>query len=237
MNNLPMGEESIIVFTHKSTEFLLSINGSTSWKLDPARARRCKYIICVKNANHPHANLSSNEPPHRAAFLIGRVSDIVKSSTNEVRNENRYTVKFDKYAEIESQNNTWNNVWGSICKNQRWPVKYRFTHDLKSQLLEDPNNIDFDSLDFKNAPGEDWNFAEKYLEEENMFLGVSSLTNQRNKSAVVENSTLDISLDHTKSPLNPLENRGDGITIKEAKRRLSIGYDLPEESIEIILKG
>ena len=42
-------EESVMVFTYKSKNTLLKYNGSQSWKLDPKRVMKCKYVICVNN--------------------------------------------------------------------------------------------------------------------------------------------------------------------------------------------
>lgn len=226
--NYELHDESMLVFTHKSKDFLLSINGSTSWKLDPARARKCKYIVCVKNARHPQVLIG--EPPHSAAFMIGRVSDIVESSTNSIRDENRYTVKFDSYADIYPENGVWNKTWSDICNGQRWPVKYIGTDDLVENYFFADLDIVIDDLEFRDVPEENWSFAEEYLAEENKYLGI------------VANSKQDTSLDDLDSNKAALDKTTpiiskNGITIKEAKKRLSQQYDIPEDSIEIILKG
>ena len=122
-NYYDLHEESILVFTHKTVDFMLSINGSTSWKLDLARASKCKYVICCKNYHHPQVR--AGEPPHHAAFLIGEISSVVDSSTNEIRGEDRYTIKFDKFAEVGSdERGEWNRAWANIVGPQRTPIKY-----------------------------------------------------------------------------------------------------------------
>ena len=49
--------ESILVFTHRSTKFLTKLNGSTSWQLNPDRAKYCDYVICARNSNSPLAEM------------------------------------------------------------------------------------------------------------------------------------------------------------------------------------
>ena len=192
MNKSDLHDESIFVFTHKSINFLTSINGSTSWKIDPFRARKCQYVICVKNRNHPLAEALALEGidkmiEHRSAFLIGRVSNVVPSSTNEVRGQDRYTIQFDQYAEI----NTSNDAWTKLCDRQRWPVKYLQTEDLKDRFRDDLG-IDFDSLNFQDVKEENWDDANIDLERENEYLLVWTTTPWTLSSNVVAGVNVDL---------------------------------------------
>ncbi len=234
-NYYDLHEESILVFTHKTVDFMLSINGSTSWKLDLARASKCKYVICCKNYNHPQVR--AGEPPHHAAFLIGEISSVVDSSTNEIRGEDRYTIKFDKFAEVGSdESGKWNRVWANIVGPQRTPIKY-FNTDLLLLLLIE-NGIDINELEFTTCPSEDWSFAQEYLNEENKFILGKKIEGEiidyRERLRERVRGTKHV-LDSVKNP--NIKRTEEGITIKEAKERLSIEYAIPEDSIEIILKG
>jgi len=233
-NYYDLHEESILVFTHKTVDFMLSINGSTSWKLDLARASKCKYVICCKNYHHPQVR--AGEPPHHAAFLIGEISSVVDSSTNEIRGEDRYTIKFDKFAEVGSdERGEWNRAWANIVGPQRTPIKYLNTDSLTTMLIE--NGININELKFTNCPSEDWSFAQEYLNEENKFiLGKkieAGIIDPNLKAETVRGSKH--VLESVKEP--NIKRTEEGITIKEAKERLSIEYAIPEDSIEIILKG
>jgi hypothetical protein len=241
MNKSELHEESIFVFTHKTTEFLTSINGSTSWKIEPSRAKKCKYIVCIKNVNHDQVNINEYAS-HGEAFLIGRVSDVVPSSTNKIRGEDRYTVKFDQYAEINSRS----KAWKKLCGGQRWPVKYLKTAELPEMFLNELA-FNFNSLDFQDVQEENWEFANKYLEKENEILGFNIISKISHGGAVAEfiggPETPDQALALIKNRrAYEMKDSDDltipkGISIKEAKTRLSFEYDIPEENIEIILKG
>ena len=238
MNKSDLHDESIFVFTHKSINFLTSINGSTSWKIDPFRARKCKYIICVKNRNHRLAEALALEGidemiQHRSAFLIGRVSNVVPSSTNEVRGQDRYTIQFDQYAEI----NTSNDAWTKLCDRQRWPVKYLQTEDLKDRFRDDLG-IDFDSLNFQDVKEENWDDANIDLERENEYLKDLGYLSTPVKAASITAEPKNPPFVAESSWIGPPDNYGvDALTISQAKAGLSLHYDIPEENIEIILKG
>ena len=75
--------------------------------------------------------------PHSSAFLIGKVSGITPA-LNLPRDNDRWMVKFNEYAELNIS-----NVWDG----QRWPVKYYETDSLLNKL-----DIDSESLDWKINP-------------------------------------------------------------------------------------
>lgn len=140
-----MLDHSIIVFTHRSSEFLIKLNGSTSWKLNPTRARDCEYVICTRNR---YSALSDDKISHRSAFLVGRISNIVQS-LNLPRDEKRYMIEFHEYAEVSIP-----NIW----EGWRGPVKYMLTREL---------DIDFENLNWKTVPNRDIDFVNRYFSMEN----------------------------------------------------------------------
>ncbi|MDA9268583.1 hypothetical protein N9Q16_01385 [Gammaproteobacteria bacterium] len=213
-------KESLIVFTHRSKELLLDLNGSLAWKIDPERVRKCKYIVCARNTNHGLADL---DVPHSSAFLIGKVSG-VSPALNLPRDNDRWMVKFDEYAELNIP-----NAWDG----QRWPVKYYETETLLNTF-----DIDSESLDWKKVPDQDLSYIYKYFEDENEYLDrKEGKTSGRPPIHYVGIDPADPPYDHDPSCEDPLNNGAKPLTIPQAKAALSIQYDIPEENIEIILKG
>jgi hypothetical protein len=101
--------KAIIVFTAKSIDRLLREGGTSSWRLDRNNARQCGFAICTRNAN---ADWVEGPEEHHAAFLVGRVKDVVPSPDRE---GNYYLVQFSEYALVSVP-----EVW----KGDRNPVKY-----------------------------------------------------------------------------------------------------------------
>ena len=143
--------ESILVFTHRSIDFLTKLNASTSWQLNQQRAMLCDYVICVRNTN---SGLAEKDFAHSSAFLIGKISNVVQS-LNLPRDEHRYMIEFEEYAEISIP-----DVW----QGWRSPVIYKDTNEI--QIMHD---LDFNSLDWKKVPDRDHDFIKEYFEFENKF--------------------------------------------------------------------
>jgi hypothetical protein len=99
----------LVVFTYRSIEQLVAEGGTQSWRLDPARARQCTYVVCTRNLGHPDA---SREEAHGEAFLVARISDV---SVAPERSD-RYIVNFAEYALLTNHPNVWSG--------QRSPVAY-----------------------------------------------------------------------------------------------------------------
>ena len=110
-------ENTILVFTAKSLDSILEEGGSGVWKLDPARARKCTYVVCTQNAYNPEAYADATEP-HGSAFLVGRISRIAPA-------DDRWRIEFSEYATINQS-----EVWGG----HRNPVRYTNLDDLGIQL-------------------------------------------------------------------------------------------------------
>ena len=141
-------EESILVFTYKNTNTLLHFAGSQSWVLNEKRARKAKYLVCVRNC---HNSLSEETVGHGAGFFVGKISGLRPAFTNQ--EHNRWMIEFDEYAEI--------NVPG-IWQGWRNPVVYMPTNEI---------SINFEELNFKSVPERDFNFIKSHLEYEDKFEG------------------------------------------------------------------
>ena len=74
-----MTNDTIITLTFKTVGDILTLGGSSSWKINPSHARRCKYVICTRNKNSGYR--TGNET-HGSAFLIGIISGV--EPTNEL---------------------------------------------------------------------------------------------------------------------------------------------------------
>ena len=109
-----MADELLTVFTYKSVETILEVGGTQSWSLDPNRAGRCRYVVCVRNRNRYEAE---GDEPHGQAFLIGRISKIVPS-TDAL---GRWLIRIEAYAQIAVD-----DFWGG----ERNPVVYRSFNKL-----------------------------------------------------------------------------------------------------------
>ena len=151
--------ESIIVFTHRTREFLTKLNGSTSWSLSPTRAIKCDYLVCSRNAKSP---LAVEDFAHGSAFLVAKVSNVTQS-INLPRDEARYMIEFQEFAEVELP-----NFW----KGWRSPVIYKKTGDL---------GIDFASLNWLPVPERDHQFIEDYFSKENSFYESTETTSHHSR--------------------------------------------------------
>lgn len=122
-----MSNEAAVVFTAKSVERIIREGGTSSWRLDRNHARKCVYAVCTRNAN---ADWVEGPEDHHAAFLVGKVKDVVPSPDHE----GRYLIEFSEYARVKIP-----DIW----KGDRNPVKYAAIEDL---------GIDVSKLDWKQMP-------------------------------------------------------------------------------------
>jgi hypothetical protein len=109
-----MSDKAAVVFTAKSIKRILNEGGTSSWRLDRNHARQCDYAVCTRNA---HANWVEGSEAHRAAFLIGKVSEVVPAPDTK----GRYLIKFSEYALMNLP-----DAW----KGDRNPVKYAGMKEL-----------------------------------------------------------------------------------------------------------
>jgi hypothetical protein len=106
-----MADQKIaVVFTFKSVEAILRVGGTSSWRLDRNNARKCEYAVCTRNA---YADRTEGKEEHRAAFLIGKVKDVVPTPDPDC--PERFLIQFSEYALV-----TVPGVW----KGDRNPYKY-----------------------------------------------------------------------------------------------------------------
>lgn len=123
-----MQRDIAIAFTAKSIERILKEGGTSSWRLDRNNARQCAYVVCTRNAN---ADWVEGPETHHAAFLVGRVSDVVPCPDRQ----DRYLITFSEYALVDVP-----DVWQ---KGDRNPIRY-------ATALQVP--IDFGKLNWIKMP-------------------------------------------------------------------------------------
>jgi hypothetical protein len=128
INSMSGINKAIAVLTLKSREHILSVGGTCSWALNRAHARRYEFAVCTRNAN---TRTAEGPEKHGAAFLIGRIVDVVPSPENP----DRWLLQFGEYAEVALAD-TWAKGW-------RNPVRYTTFEDL---------GIKLDELVFKPMP-------------------------------------------------------------------------------------
>ena len=117
-----MNRDTIAVFTRKSAGSIFKAGGSGDWVADRARAEKCKYLVCVRNAHgsrQPEDTLA-----HGTAFLVGRGLFIARTEAD------RIVIGFHEYASINVAT-SWQN---------RNPVGY---HELQGWLRIDPATLDW----------------------------------------------------------------------------------------------
>lgn len=115
-----MSDESIAVFTSKDPEYILSVGGSDSWKLDPKRARKCLYLICVRNDDKSNRNFTKVPAEHRTVFMVGKISDVIPD-------DDRWRICISEYAEYKVLN---------AQKGWRNPVRYTTLEEMGINLNE-----------------------------------------------------------------------------------------------------
>jgi hypothetical protein len=121
-------KDVVLVFTRKTVNRILQDGGSKSWRLRPDKTLRCKYVVCTRNTKG-----SEGTEEHRAAFLVGKVKDVVPLPEYP----GRFLIRFTEYAEVKER-----EVWPEKIRN---PVHYDYQEKVR--------RIDFRTLKFKPMPG------------------------------------------------------------------------------------
>lgn len=134
-------ENVVAVFTARSPNRIVREGGSQAWVLNPARAKRCKWLVCAQNQHNPDHEFSDATEQHGSAFLVGKISAIAPAP--EDGSEGRWIIEISEYAFIDKP-----DVW----KGWRNPVRYTSLAEM---------GIDVDGLDFQTIPKE----ASKYPQE------------------------------------------------------------------------
>ncbi len=125
-------EDTIVVFTARSPERIVSEGGSGAWVLDAARAKQCKWLVCTQNRHNRNHEFYDATEPHGSAFLLGKIAAVVPSQAEGF--EHRWMIAIDEFARIERP-----GVW----RGDRNPVRY-------TSLLE--LGISPDGLEFQPMP-------------------------------------------------------------------------------------
>lgn len=132
-----MNDSAVVVFTARGLDRLLSDGGSSSWVLNESRASRCKYVVCVQNrdpADSRNNDWGTVIAPHKSAFFVGKISDVVLSPEWDGKHPKRWLIRVNEYANTEYQH-MWNGA--------RNPVAYSSLSEL---------GIDEDKLIFNKMP-------------------------------------------------------------------------------------
>jgi hypothetical protein len=108
-------KNTVVVLEHRSVERMVENGGTSSWHLVRNRARRCDYVVCTRNGKR--SDVEGTEP-HRSAFLIAKIRDVVPSPTVD----GRWLIQFSEYARLNIR-----EVWP---KGNRNPVGYACLEDI-----------------------------------------------------------------------------------------------------------
>jgi hypothetical protein len=119
-----MSDEAVAVFTARSPHRILKEGGSQAWTLDPTRARKCRYLICVQNQNNPDRDFSDASEPHGAVYMVAKISDVVPSKDDP---GTRWKICISDYS-IHTVMNAW--------KGWRNPVRYTTLEEMGINLDE-----------------------------------------------------------------------------------------------------
>ena len=122
-----MAQDVVQVLSFKSVETILAVGGTQSWALDRERARNCEFAVVCRNSRTRDAQ---GPEDHGAAFIVGRVKDVVPSTETP----GRWLILFSEYALVD-----WKDCWGG-----RNPVTYYRTDDYDKGA--------FDELEFHPMP-------------------------------------------------------------------------------------
>jgi hypothetical protein len=126
-----MSSKAIVVFTVNSPKQIINAGGSRAWGLDPSRASQCDFLVCTYNK---YLDITEE---HRAAFLVGKISDVVRDLPEE-SDDVRYLIKISDFALTHVP-----EAWGKW----RNPVHYA----TLEQLNIDPAHLNFQPMPEKSA--------------------------------------------------------------------------------------
>lgn len=132
-----MPENTLMVFTYRSLKSILADGGAQAWVLDPQRARRCTYIVCIRNRHFRDADPAKQEgagEPHGTAFLVGRITTVKDAPDIP----GRFIVRFEKYATLSPQASP-------RAKWRGWQNPVRYVKDI-SDLGIDPDTLEWHTI-------------------------------------------------------------------------------------------
>jgi hypothetical protein len=121
VSKLPLVHEqdALVVFTARSPSRIIAEGGSQAWVVNPAHAKMARWLVCTQNRHNPDHEFSDATEPHASAFLIGKISNVRKST--EEGAESRWIVEIGAFALVSIP-----DVW----KQWRNPVRYTSLSDL-----------------------------------------------------------------------------------------------------------
>ena len=105
---IPLGLSGIMQQRHDG--------GTSEWRVNRHRAQRCVFTVCTRNRYPKVPTPREGTEPHRSAFLLGRVRDVVTSPGPMPK---RYLIQFSKYALLDIP-----EVW---VKGTQGGVRYKTT--------------------------------------------------------------------------------------------------------------
>jgi hypothetical protein len=114
-------EEAIVVFTARSPGRIVREGGSQAWRLSPIRARQCTWLVCTQNQHNPNHDFSDATEPHGSAFLLGKISEVRKSSEGA---SDRWFIGIREFARIDVS-----DCWD----HGRYPIRYTSLEQLGIQ--------------------------------------------------------------------------------------------------------
>jgi hypothetical protein len=131
LKTLGMAHKAIVTFTARGFDDIVDEGGSRAWRLDLNKAYHAEYLVCVQNRRvGALGHGSAPSAPHREAFLVGRIREIVPLPAWP----ERWVIKIRDYAAISLP-----NLWrGGIV-----PVRYMTLEDLGIE----PDTLHFRALE------------------------------------------------------------------------------------------
>jgi hypothetical protein len=99
-----MSDECIAVYTCEGPGRILRQGGSRAWNLGKTanRARKCNYLICIQYQKNKHPDCSEASEPHKAVFMVGKISDVIPDSIES----DRWKICISEYA-LHTVMNAW----------------------------------------------------------------------------------------------------------------------------------
>jgi hypothetical protein len=97
-------ENVVSVLTYKSAGHIVGDGGSQAWRADRSRLRKAKYVVAARHAHSPFK--AEGPEPHRHAFLVGLISDVVDAdrdfeAEHHPETKPRNKIMFSRYALID----------------------------------------------------------------------------------------------------------------------------------------
>jgi hypothetical protein len=112
-------ENAVVVFTARSPERLVRERGSQAWVLNPARVKRCEWLVCTQNRHNPDYDFSDATEPHGSGFLLGKISG-VRPSTEDDQGR-RWIIEISEFTRIN---------YPKLWDHGRNPVRYSSLEEL-----------------------------------------------------------------------------------------------------------